>query len=70
MDLFLIKSLIESLNQGNKDIAVLCLVLFVAYRFYKLVKFTFFELKKRDVKISELEDRIKRQEEIENNREV
>ena len=69
MDLFLIKSFIESLNQGKKDIAVICLVLFVAFRFYKLVKFTFFELKKRDIKIAELEERIKKQEEIENNRE-
>ena len=69
MEVFLIQHLIKNLEDGKKDIAVLCLVLFVAYRFYKLVKFTFFELKKRDVKISELEERIKKQEEIENNRE-
>ena len=69
MDLFLIKSMIDSWNQGKKDTAVICLVLFGIYRFYKLAKFTFFELKSRDEKIAELEERIKKQEEIENNRE-
>ena len=67
MDLFLIKSFIESLNQGKKDTAVICLILFGIYRFYKLAKFTFFEFKSRDEKIAALEQRLTKLEEEEKN---
>ena len=55
MDLYLIKEFIGSIKTGNKDMAVLCLLIFIGIRFYKLVKFSYFELKKRDEKIAELE---------------
>ena len=63
MELMLIKELISGVNQGKRDVVMLCLLLLVAYRFYKLVKFTFFELKKRDEKIAELEKRLDKHEE-------
>ena len=59
------KKLIEGASQGNKGVVLICLFLLFSYRFYKLVKFSFFELKKRDEKIAELEDRILKQELIE-----
>lgn len=70
MELMLIKELIEGASQGKKDVVLICLFLLFSYRFYKLVKFSFFELKKRDEKIAELEDRILKQELIEKDREV
>ena len=70
MELMLIQKLIEGASQGKKDVVLICLFLLFSYRFYKLVKFSFFELKKRDEKIAELEDRILKQELIEKDREV
>ena len=70
MELMLIKKLIEGASQGNKGVVLICLFLLFIYRFYKLVKFSFFELKKRDEKIAELEDRILKQELIEKDREA
>ena len=66
----LIKKLIEGASQGNKGVVLICLFLLFGYRFYKLVKFSFFELKKRDDKIAELEYRILKQELIEKDREI
>ena len=60
MDLYLIKEFIGSIKTGNKDVAVLCLLIFIGIRFYKLVKFSYFELKKRDEKIAELEKLIEK----------
>ena len=65
MELMLIQELIKGASQGKKDVVLICLFLLFSYKFYKLVKFSFFELKKRDEKIAELEDRILKQELIE-----
>ena len=70
MELMLLKELISGVSQGKKDVVLICLFLLFSYRFYNLVKFSFFELKKRDEKIAELEDRILKQELIEKDREV
>ena len=70
MELMLLKELILGVSQGKKDVVLICLILLFSYRFYKLVKFSFFELKKRDDKIAELEDRILKQELIEKERGV
>ena len=70
MELMLLKELILGVSQGKKDVVLICLFLLFSYRFYKLVKFSFFELKKRDEKIAELEDRILKQELIEKDREA
>ena len=70
MELMLIQELIKGASQGNKDVVIICLFLLFGYRIYKLVKFSFFELKKRDEKIAELEDRILKQELIEKERGV
>ena len=70
MELMLLKELILGVSQGKKDVVLICLFLLFGYRFYKLVKFSFFELKKRDDKIAELEERILKQELIEKDREA
>ena len=70
MELMLLKELILGVSQGKKDVVLICLFLLFSYRFYKLVKFSFFELKKRDDKIAELEYRILKQELIEKDREA
>ena len=70
MELMLLKELILGVSKGKKDVVLICLFLLFGYRFYKLVKFSFFELKKRDDKIAELEYRILKQELIEKDREA
>ena len=70
MESMLIQELIKGASQGNKDVVLICLFLLFGYRFYKLVKFSFFEFKKRDDKIAELEHRILKQELIEKERGV
>ena len=63
MDLILLRELLESAKQGKKDMVALCLVLIGIFYVVKYIKFTFFELKKRDERIDELERRLDDHEE-------
>ena len=63
MDLILLRELLESAKNGKKDMVALCLVLIGIYYVVKYIKYTFFELKKRDERIDELERRLDNHEE-------
>lgn len=65
MGIFLTREFINGITEGNKTKIISVLLAVLAYRYYKLIKFTYFELKKRDAEIDDLKLRMDKQEEKE-----
>lgn len=58
MEILLVRELINGVSQGKKDVITVCLLLLIGYRFFKFAKFAYVEIKEKDKRISQQDERI------------